>query len=103
FRGTGEIERVAARGRGHCVHDLHVAGAAADVAAERRRDRLAVVGAAVRDVRLRRHQQTGGAEAALGRVVVDEGGLHWVEVLRCAETLHGGDLAAVERSYGHEA
>ena len=41
--GVVEVERVASRDGGDGVDDLDVAGAAADVAAERLRDRLAVV------------------------------------------------------------
>src|SRR5689334_3658752 len=86
FCGGRDVELVSPRGRRDRVEDLHVTGAAANVAAERLGDRLAVVGAAVRDVGLRRHQEAGGAEAALRGVVMDERCLDRVEILGRAET-----------------
>ena len=97
---SNESPRAAAADR---LDDLRVAGAAADVAAERVLDRLGVVRAAVRDVALGGEHHPGRAEAALRGVVVDERLLDRREALGCAEPLDRRDLAAVRVGDGEEA
>src|SRR3990172_386187 len=67
------------------VDDRLVAGAAADVAGDRlhhvgaRRSRIAV------EQRLRGHQHAGSAEAALGREMLHEGRLQWMQAWAVAD------------------
>src|SRR5205823_10634472 len=98
-----QVERVAARGGRNGLDDLHVPGAAADVAAERLDDRLAIVGPAAVEVGLGGEQEPRCAEAALGGVVVDERLLYGREAHGCSETLDGGDLGPVQVADRKEA
>ena len=95
---------VAAR-RGHDrVDDLHVAGAAAVVAAERLEHLVALDRAALAlDQRGRGDDHPGRAEAALRGVVVVERGLHRRERLGLAEALERRDRRAVDRRDGRQA
>ena len=90
--------RLAARRGHHGVDDLHVAGAAAVVAAERLEHLVALDRAALAlDQRGRGDDHARRAEAALRGVVVVERGLHRRELLRLAEAFERRDRRAVDR------
>src|SRR6185437_13349292 len=77
--------------------DLHVAGAAAVVAAERVLDLVRPDEPLALDQRMRREDEAGGAEPALRGVVILKGLLNRREALGLAEALDRGDLGAVDR------
>src|SRR5919202_328394 len=87
----------------HRLDDPQVAGAAAQVARERLAQ-LALAGVRVlTQERLHRHQEPGGAEAALKRVRLVERALERVKLAVGRESLDGPEQAAVRLDGKHEA
>ena len=103
--GAAAPSRIAhGRGRADRGHDVLVAGTAADVALDRVADlvvgRVAVAGEQVG----RGHDHARRAEAALQAVLLPEGGLERVELVRAGgHALDGGDGGAVGLDGEHRA
>ena len=81
---------------GDGLHDVVVAGAAAQIALELLADRVLVeVGSLAAHQLHGGHDHAGGAEAALQTMVLAEGGLHGVQLVALGQTLDGRDGGAV--------
>ena len=78
----------------HGLDDRDVAGAAAQIARQRRADAVGVRLRFLRQKGMRGHQHAGRAEAALQRVMLAEGGLQRAQRVVVRETLDGDDAAA---------
>src|SRR5947208_3134170 len=94
-----------ATGQLHRVDDVLVARAAAQVPAQRVADLRIAGGCVVAQERDERHEDAGGAEAALQRVRLAESRLQRVELVRAArrEALDGRQLSAVRLHREHQA
>src|SRR5215470_16713272 len=79
----------------HRLDDVHVAGAAAQVARDRLADLLLARILVLREQRARRHQHARSAEAALQAVLLGEALLHRVELAALLQSLDRGDARAV--------
>src|SRR5690349_2662836 len=94
---------VPARVRLDGVDDLRVAGAAAEIALERRANRVAIGARLTLEERERREQHARRTEAALHRAVLDEGFLEWMEPAVALEAAQRRDGATPEARGEHEA
>src|SRR5436189_1402190 len=94
-----------ATGQLHRVDDVLVARAATQVPAQRVADLRIAGGCVVAQERDERHEDAGGAEAALQRVRLAESRLQRVELVRAArrEALDGRQLSAVRLHREHQA
>src|SRR5439155_20957359 len=93
-----------AAGQLHRVDDVLVARAAAQVPAQRVADLRIAGGCVVAQERDERHEDAGGAEAALQRVRFAEGGLQRVELVGGGrEAFDGRQLSAVRLHREHQA
>src|SRR3954447_23541651 len=80
-----------------CGTDVRIGGAAADVAAHELGDVLIRRGVALLEQRHRGHDLTGGAIAALERVLFDERALHRVQLAVVGKALDRRHLVALAR------
>ncbi len=92
-----------ARQRSHGVHDVLVAGAAAQIAVETLADFLVGGVRIALDDLLGGHDHSGRAETALQAVLVPEGFLHGIELAAGGESFDGQDLGAVGLNGEHGA
>ncbi|MCY1354352.1 hypothetical protein D9M69_407270 [compost metagenome] len=103
FGGVELVRLLLAAGLLGGVDDRAVAGAAAQVAGQGLHGLGLVVAVAVLLQGEQRHDEAGGAEAALGTVAIHHRLLHGMQLALVLEVFHGDQLLAVQRRHEGQA